>query len=127
MKVCITSQGRGLTLDLDPKFGRCRYYIFIDTENSDFESIENPDINTKCCVGIKAGGFIASKDVKILITGKVGQHAFDELRNAGIKIVTGAKGKIITIIEDFKCGKFAERLKSSKRKWGHLYNDKITE
>jgi predicted Fe-Mo cluster-binding NifX family protein len=41
MKVCITSQGDTLEASVDPRFGRCQYFIFIDTETDSFEAIAN--------------------------------------------------------------------------------------
>jgi len=28
MKICITSQGKNLESEIDPRFGRCKYFIF---------------------------------------------------------------------------------------------------
>lgn len=32
MLICITAQGDNLDSEIDPRFGRCNYFIFYDTE-----------------------------------------------------------------------------------------------
>ena len=33
MKVVVTAQGQDLEAMVDPRFGRCQYFLFIDTES----------------------------------------------------------------------------------------------
>lgn len=44
MKICVTSQGDNLEARVDPRFGRCQYFLIIDTDTLKFESIKNPNI-----------------------------------------------------------------------------------
>jgi len=41
MKIAITSIGAKLEDKVDPRFGRCHYFILFDTETNKFEAIEN--------------------------------------------------------------------------------------
>jgi len=41
MKVAISSTGPDLSDLVDPRFGRCRYYIFYDVESGLHVSMEN--------------------------------------------------------------------------------------
>jgi len=41
MKIALTSSGPDLKSDLDPRFGRCLFFIIYDTEHDQFEVIEN--------------------------------------------------------------------------------------
>jgi len=41
MKIAISSTGPELNDLVDPRFGRCRYYIVADTENLDYEAVVN--------------------------------------------------------------------------------------
>ena len=35
MKVAISSAGKDLTSPIDPRFGRCAYFVIVDTETMD--------------------------------------------------------------------------------------------
>gem|GEM_PF-504346 len=41
MKIAISSTGPDLTDLVDPRFGRCFFYVFVDMETSEFQAIEN--------------------------------------------------------------------------------------
>ena len=52
MKICVTSQGDNLDAQVDPRFGRCPYFIIVDTDTSEFEAIQNPNVNGMGGVGV---------------------------------------------------------------------------
>ena len=104
MLICITSKGENLDSDTDPRFGRCEYFIFYNSETKTFEALKNPSTSATGGAGIKAGELLANKDVKVLITGNVGPNAFDVLKAADIKIATKASGKVSDVIIKFEKG-----------------------
>ena len=105
MRVAITSTGKDLDSDLDPRFGRAAYFIIADPETMSFEVVENSqNLNLPQGAGIQAGKTIADNRVDILITGHCGPKAFKVLQNAGVKIMTGAHGKVSDAIGQFKDG-----------------------
>ncbi len=104
MKVCITSTGDNLDSGLDSRFGRCQYFIIVDTETFEFEVIQNPNIDAMGGAGIQSGQLIASKQVKAILTGNVGPNAFRILQAAGIEVITGASGSIKEVIEKYNKG-----------------------
>jgi predicted Fe-Mo cluster-binding NifX family protein len=106
MKICVTSEGGTLDSRVDPRFGRCRYFIVADTDTSEFEAIENPNIESMGGAGIQSAQFVASKKVKAVVTGNVGPNAFQTLQAAGIEIFTNASGTIKETIEKYKRGEF---------------------
>ena len=108
MKIAISSAGKELNSNLDPRFGRAAYFIILDAETMDFEAVENTqNFNLPQGAGIQAGKAIADHHVDALITGHCGPKAFKVLQNAGVKIVTGASGKVADAIEQFKKGELA--------------------
>ena len=113
MKVCITAQGNNLDSQVDPRFGRCQYFIFIDTETLEFEAVDNVNMNGSGGAGIHSGQLVAEKGVKIVITGNVGPNAHQTLRAANIDIYIGASGTIKQALEKYKNGGLKKALEAS--------------
>ncbi len=106
MKLAVTSQGNNLQSPLDPRFGRAKYFIVVDTETGTFSAIDNAvNLNAAQGAGIQAGKRVAELGVEGLITGHVGPKAFSALQAAGVPIHTGAYGTVTEAIEQFKAGK----------------------
>ena len=106
MKICVSSQGNNPDSQVDPRFGRCQHFIFADTDSSDLEAVENPNINAMGGAGIQSAQFVADKGAKIVLTGNVGPNAFQTLKAAGIDVITGVSGSVKEIIEKYKKGAF---------------------
>ena len=104
MKIAITSSGPDIKSEVDPRFGRCQYFIVYDTENNQFETVENNNVRGMGGVGIQSAQTMADKDVKIVITGNCGPNAFRTMNAAGIQLITGANGTVESVIEEFKKG-----------------------
>ncbi|MCK4463242.1 MAG: NifB/NifX family molybdenum-iron cluster-binding protein [Candidatus Omnitrophica bacterium] len=119
MKICITSQGDNLEAQVDPRFGRCPYFIIADTDTLEFEAMQNPSMGAMGGAGVQSGQFIASRNVKAVLTGNVGPNAFQTLQAAGIEIIIGASGSIKEAIEKYNKGELkATDNPSVDRKFG---------
>ncbi len=105
MKIGITSTGENLDADIDQRFGRCKYFLIVDTESMDFEVVSNENAMASGGAGIQAAQAIAKKGAEVIVTGNVGPNAFQTLSAAGIKVFTGASG---TINEKYKKGELKE-------------------
>lgn len=106
MKICITSEGGSLDSKVDPRFGRCQYFIIANIDTLEFEAVENPNIESMGGAGIQSAQLVASKKVKAVVTGNVGPNAFQTLQAAGVEVFTGASGTVKETIEKYKKGKF---------------------
>ena len=104
MKIAITSTGPKLEDKVDPRFGRCHYFILFDTESNKFEAIENTGAQGMGGVGIQSGQIMADKGVETVLTGNCGPNAFQTLQAAGIKVITGVTGTVQEAIDKFKSG-----------------------
>jgi predicted Fe-Mo cluster-binding NifX family protein len=106
MRIAISSTGRDLDANLDPRFGRADYYIILDSETMDFYAVENSqNFNSPQGAGIQAARIIADQDIDTLITGHCGPKAFKVLQNAGVKVITGAGGRVADAVDQLKKGK----------------------
>lgn len=108
MKIGVSASGNNMEALVDPRFGRCSYFVLVDSESMLFEVVANLAATSGSGAGIQAAQTIASKQVKVLITGNVGPNAFRALSAAGIAIITGASGKVKEAIEKYKKGLLSE-------------------
>ncbi|MBN2120492.1 MAG: NifB/NifX family molybdenum-iron cluster-binding protein [Candidatus Omnitrophica bacterium] len=106
MKICITSQGNNLDSKVDPRFGRCQYFIIVNAETLEFEAIENPNIETMGGAGVQSGQLVAETGVRAVLTGNVGPNAFQTLSSAGLEVITGVSGTIKEAVEKYKKNEF---------------------
>ena len=104
MKICITSQGDKLDAQVDPRFGRCQYFIIADTDTLEFEAVKNPNLEAMGGAGVQSGQLIASKNVKAVLTGNVGPNAFQTLQAAGVEVIAGVSGSVKETVERYKKG-----------------------
>ena len=110
MKICVTSEGSSLDSKIDPRFGRCQYFIIADTDTLGFEAVQNPNIESMGGAGIQSAQLVALKEVKAVVTGNVGPNAFQTLQAAGIEIFIGASGTVREAIEKYKKGELKSTL-----------------
>ena len=59
MKIALTSTGTELTATIDPRFGRCIYFIIMDKNNMHFEVFPNENKDLSTGAGIQSATFIA--------------------------------------------------------------------
>ena len=108
MKIAITSTGKSLDSQVDPRFGRAACFIIIDTETMDFNVIENENIAAAGGAGISSAKAVIDAGAEAVLTGNCGPNAERTLSTAGIKLHTGVTGTVTEAIELFKSGKLAE-------------------
>ena len=104
MKICVTSTGPTMDASVDPRFGRCQYFVFVDSETMEYEAMPNPSIGASSGAGIQAAQTVADKGAGVVITGQVGPNAIQTLGATNISIVTGASGTVSNAIEQYKSG-----------------------
>ena len=104
MKIAITSSGDNLDSQMDPRFGRCQYFVIVDPDTMDFEAMPNESAMASGGAGIQAAQTIVNVGINGVITGNVGPNAFDVLSAAGIETMTGASGTVRHALELYKSG-----------------------
>ena len=104
MKIAISSSGKDLNSQVDPRFGRCAYFLIVDTDDMSFEIFDNESGALGSGAGIQSAQFVASKGAKAVITGNCGPNAVSTLDAAGIQVFLGNTGTVKEVLENFKNG-----------------------
>jgi predicted Fe-Mo cluster-binding NifX family protein len=94
MKIAVSASSPELESSVDPRFGRCSYFLIVDPETMEFEAVENPYISASGGAGIQAAQLVAGKGVQAVLTGSCGPNAFQTLKTAGVKVVVGVTGTV---------------------------------
>ncbi|HON55565.1 MAG TPA: NifB/NifX family molybdenum-iron cluster-binding protein [bacterium] len=118
MKLAISSLGDNIDSPIDPRFGRCQFLIFFDTETEKFKAEKNANIMTQGGAGIQTSQFVVDKNAEVVITGQLGPNAIKTLHAAGIKTFINASGTVKQAIADYKAGKLSELSNSTST--GHI-------
>jgi len=113
MKIAVSSTGTDLDSEIDPRFGRCAYFIIVNPDDMTFEAIENESMSLGGGAGIQSGQFIASTGAQILITGNVGPNASRTLNAAGLDVIVGVSGPVREAIEQYKNGELSPTRQAS--------------
>ena len=104
MKVAVSATAGSLDAQIDSRFGRCPYFLIVDTETMNFEALPNTAADAMSGAGIQAAQTITNRGVQSVLTGSVGPNAFQALSAAGISIITGVFGTVREAVEKFKGG-----------------------
>lgn len=102
MKIAISSSGKTLDSPLDPRFGRCAWFLVIDSADMSYEAFDNQNAAQSSGAGIQAAQFLADKNVSAVITGHVGPNAAQTLSAAGIEIFAQQQGTIREVLDSYK-------------------------
>ena len=108
MKICVSAFSGSLDAEVDSRFGRCAYFVIVDSETMEFNAVSNESSSAAHGAGIQAAQTVANMGVEVVLTGNVGPNAFSVLSAAGIKIVTGASGSVREAVEKYKKGQLKE-------------------
>ena len=107
MKVVVTAQENAMTSQVDPRFGRARCFLVVDTETGEWIAADNEqNLNAAQGAGVQAASSVAQLGAEAVLTGHCGPKAFAALQAAGIKVYTGVDGDVAGAVERFKQGEF---------------------
>lgn len=106
MKIAVSATGLDLDAEVNPRFGRCQYFVIVDPQSMEFEALDNSNAMAAGGAGISTAQMIASKGAEVVLTGNCGPNAYQTLSAAGIQVITGVAGKIRDAIEAYKAGRF---------------------
>lgn len=109
MKVAISAYGKNLKAQAYERFGRCRYFVIVDTETDETSALKNKAADALSGAGIECAQKLSSAEVTAVVTGKVGSNAYEVLKAAGVNIYLAPLGiSVQQALDEFKIGHLPE-------------------
>ena len=103
MLVAYCAQDKSINSQLDPRFGRCSYFILADSEKGEeLEVIPNQSSSASGGSGPQSAQLMAEKNVNAVVAGNFGPNAVKALKAAGITIYTAKEMSIKEAITKFQ-------------------------
>lgn len=87
MKIAITSTGNSLESKVDPRFGRCSYFVVYDTVTKGIEFLPNPNKDVQEGAGPTSVQIVASRKVERIISGEFGFKIKSLLESLKIQMI----------------------------------------
>lgn len=104
MKIVVTATQPSLDAAVDPRFGRCPYFLIVETDDLAFEAVENPNVALGGGAGIQSAQLMNEKGVRFVLTGNCGPNAHRTLSAAGVQVIVGCSGVARDVVEKFTAG-----------------------
>lgn len=105
MKVAVSCTGRDLDAQVDPRFGRAAYFLFVDTETLAFEAVSNnQNLQAAQGAGVQAASMVARMKPAAVLTGHCGPKAFQVLQIARIPVYAGVSGTVREAVARYQEG-----------------------
>jgi predicted Fe-Mo cluster-binding NifX family protein len=101
MKLAVSSQGKNIESPVDPRFGRCAYFLIVETDDLRFEAVDNENRSLGGGAGIQSAQLVASKGAKVILTGFCGPNAVRTLSAAGIELYVVQRGTVKEAVEKY--------------------------
>jgi predicted Fe-Mo cluster-binding NifX family protein len=106
MKIAVTCSGSTPDAPVDPRFGRAKAFVVVDTATGTWSTHDNTqNLNAAQGAGIQAAEAVCRLGVETVITGHCGPKAFRALRAAGVAVVVGADGSAAEAVAAFRAGR----------------------
>ena len=117
MKIVVSATGETLESQIDPRFGRCQYFLLVEAEGSEVKTVKavpNEGAAQGHGAGIRAAQQVGNLGAEKIITGNLGPNAFNALTQLGLesyratgvakdavdKLLKGELPKIATTVPD---------------------------
>ena len=87
MKLAITSTGNTVQSKIDPRFGRCSFFVIYDTTTGNTDYLPNPNKEAKEGVGPASVKLITERGITKIISGEFGIKIKPLLDELGIQMI----------------------------------------
>ena len=86
MRIGVSATGRDLNARVDDRFGRCPWFLVVDTDSLEFDAFENRHAKEGMGAGMAAAKDLIDAHVDAVISGQVGPKAYEVLKTLNIDI-----------------------------------------
>jgi predicted Fe-Mo cluster-binding NifX family protein len=94
MKIAVSAAGPTLEDPVDPRFGRCAFFVIVDPATLESRALGKASRDRSGGAGIAAAEQVAAEGVNCVLTGRCGPNAEKVLAAAGIRILDGCTGTV---------------------------------
>lgn len=109
MQIGVAVEGEnGLDAEISGHFGRCPYYVILETEEEKVKQPVKVIANPYHAVHGQPGqvpSFLKEQGIEVVIAGGMGPRAVGFFNQYGIKVFTGASGTVKETVDRFLKGK----------------------
>lgn len=123
MKIAISSRDGQYDQGFSDRFGRCKYFVIVDSETRFWEALPNPASSTRGGAGTQVVQFLSDNGIDAIISGRFGPNAHFALSSAGIQAYRASNGTPEELVDKLLAGEL-DRASSSqsqgrrRRSWG---------
>lgn len=103
LKIAVTATKPSWDAAVDPRFGRCPYFVVVDSAAGSFEALPNTNTDGRGA-GVQSARMIAAKGATVLLTGKCGPSALRALSAERIEVVEGCSGTVREVLRRYQAG-----------------------
>jgi predicted Fe-Mo cluster-binding NifX family protein len=104
MKVAFTVNTQAENPSLERRFGRCPYFLVVDTETQKRTLLSNPGLDSPHGAGTQAAQFLVGENIEAVISGDIGPNAYAVLNAAGVEMFSAGMGQVDALLADFQAG-----------------------
>ena len=111
MKIAVSSTDKGLKSQSSPIFGRCPWFVIVETDGkkiTGYKDVQNNAATQAGGAGTMAAQTVGNEGATIVISGAVGPRAFAVFQQIGIETYTGIPGTVEENVMQFIKGKLAK-------------------
>ena len=105
MEICITAVSNNLDDAVDRRFGRCKFFIFIDPVTMKFEAVPNPAAGESGGAGINAATLVLTHRPSAVITGLIGDNALKVLQASNTRVFSCENMSVREAVNVYSSGK----------------------
>ena len=100
--IAVSASKKSLDGPVGGLFGRARFFILADPETGEWEALDNlSNLSANQQIGVTTAETIIRKNIKTVMTGKCGAHAFEKLQTSGIQVILDTKGTVRQALAKF--------------------------